>query len=137
MAGLGCSAAVTGPGIPFQGDPAELAAPPLILFLEPLINAYLTLVADVLQDLGMVTDSVVVEVGDEGAGEVRTIGTAINPRLIRRTEPHLALLAIRHKVALGKTAIAVEVVRGHLYTGGHELADFLQSLLVVIAAGTI
>ncbi len=85
----------------------------------------------------MVTDSVVVEVGDEGAGEVRTIGTAINPRLIRRTEPHLALLAIRHKVALGKTAIAVEVVRGHLYTGGHELADFLQSLLVVIAAGTI
>lgn len=119
--GLGCSAAVTGPGIPFQRDPAELAAPPLIFFLEPLINAYLTLVADVLQDLGMVTDSVVVEVGDEGAGEVRAVGTASNPRLIRRTEPHLALLAVRHKVALGKTAIAIEFIRGYLPAFGQSL----------------
>ena len=85
----------------------------------------------------MVTDSVVIEIGDEGAGEVRAVGTASNPRLVRRTEPDLALLAVRHKAALGKAAITVEVVQGHLLTGGHELADLIQSLLVLITTGTI
>ena len=125
-------------GIPFQRDTAEQAAPTFILLLEPLINAYLPLVADILQDLGMVADSIVIEIGDEGTGKVRAVGTASNPCPVRCTESDLALLAIRHKAALGKAAITVEVVQGHSMAGGHELADLSQPpLLFLITTGTI
>ncbi|GAI07877.1 unnamed protein product, partial [marine sediment metagenome] len=73
------------------------------------------------QDLGMVTESVVVEVGDEGAGEVRAVGTSGNPRLFCGTQPHLTLAAIRSKAASGKTAIAIEFIRGPLPAFGQSL----------------
>ena len=62
----------------------------------------------------MVAESVVVEVGDEGAGEVRAVGAASNPWLIRGAEPDFTLLAVRAKATLRKTAIAIEVIHGHL-----------------------
>jgi len=71
-------------------------------------------VADVLQNLSMVTDSIIVKVGDERAGEVRAVGTTSNPRLIHGTEPDLTFQAVRAKATLRKTAIAIEVIQGHL-----------------------
>jgi len=103
----------TGLGIPFHQCLALRAAPPLLLFLEPRLNPYLPLAAEVFQGLGMVGESVVVEISDEGAGEVRAIGTAGDPRLLIGTLPYPAILAIRDKATLGETAIAIKVIQGH------------------------
>jgi len=128
---------VAGLGIPVQRDPTILTAHPLIFFLEPLINSQLLLAADILQHSAVVRDSVIAEVGDKRAGELRAIGTPLNPRLIRGTLSYLALLAVGHKAALTETPVTSDFLRGHLQAFGQVLKQLLKSLPLLVMPGAI
>jgi len=69
----------------------------------------------------MMTDPIVVEVGDEGAGEVGAIGTPGYPWLICCTQPYLTIAAVRYKAASAEAAIAVNVLWLHFPTFGQGL----------------
>jgi hypothetical protein len=49
-------------GIPVGNAAAFWAVPPLILLLNPGINADITLASDIIQDLTMVTEVIIIEV---------------------------------------------------------------------------
>jgi hypothetical protein len=60
-------------GIPIGNAATFGAAPPLILLLNPGINADITLAPDIIHDLTMVAETVIIEIDDLLTGKISAL----------------------------------------------------------------
>jgi hypothetical protein len=67
--------------VPFDATSAIRTTPPSFLFVKPGISAYFLLTADISQHFTVVGPAVIIEINNNLAGKVRTLGTIGDPFL--------------------------------------------------------
>ena len=117
--------------IPVPGVVALRAAPPRFLLPDPGIDADLLLAADVVQHLAVVSELVVVEVGDKPAGEIGAPGAPVDP-LRGSAVPDVAVAA-GGGPDLGQAAVTIHIFDPYRVAevSGQPIGDEFDELGVV------
>ena len=108
---LNRSASVTSHGIPVHRGPTIRALPPFLLFSDPVLNTDLTHMNKVFKHLSVMRQTVIIEIGDYGAGKIIALSTVGNTWLLFRTQSYRAIPAVGRNTVSAETTVAVQIIK--------------------------